>query len=80
MKRDTFIVEYGSNPPLKAHSWNGALRKIEATARELARAEGCFYHLTETQSNKPEFTEGFRVWSNGVKSIRFTIRKVLSAE
>lgn len=69
MRREIYNIFLEGQPTTKLatkHAWNSACREVEKIVREKARAEGCFYRLTNSDSRKVEnrFSIGWREWTN----------------
>lgn len=78
MKRETFEIKY-ENTTVKKHKWNSSIRETERLVGEIAKLQGCKYHLVGSESHKEgfSFTHGSRTWQNDNKdTVKFEIKKV----
>lgn len=78
MKRETFEIKANGVIFDTRSKWNASIRSIERKVIEIAKAEGTFYELVDSHSEKEGFchVRGFRVWEgrNG-NVIKFEVEK-----
>lgn len=52
MKRENFLITSTEGHEVIKYKWNSSNRAVEDIIREIARSEGTYWELVDSQSNK----------------------------